>query len=162
MKLLFFIVFIISSLYSIEFRDIKKFDHKCKVESYKIACNAIAHSYYNGINSFPKDIEKATEYYDLACKKRHYNSCVSLGNIIFNDKKNDKKIAQNHKIAFNYYKSSCDNDNEKGCYNLAKMYYKGLFVEKNEEKTKSLLEKACENEHEKACKMIEEKSFLFN
>lgn len=53
-----------------------------------------------------------------------------------------------------FFKKSCNNGNDKGCYNIGLMYAKGLGVEKDNSKAGLFFKKACDGGHPNGCYLL--------
>ncbi|PIE58512.1 MAG: hypothetical protein CSA33_02285 [Desulfobulbus propionicus] len=108
----------------------------------RVGCDHAGDIYMKGKHVTRNPI-KAKHFYEKACGWGYVNSCAELGLMYLKGDTVKKDI----KKAYTYFVSSCsgsivDNDTT-GCYNLAKMYEKGIGCEKNEAQATKLYSQAC-------------------
>lgn len=104
-----------------------------------------------------KDISKAIELYEKACKLGEDSACATLGNLY----KDGKYVKQDYSKAFDYSQKAClSNKNSGGCETLGYMYQHGVGVKQNFVKSAFYYQKACELSNQDSCFQLGE--ILFN
>jgi len=108
----------------------------------RLGCGHAGDVYMKG-KFVTRDPIKAKQFYEKACGWEHANACAKLGLIYLEGNIVKKDINK----AYTYFASSCSgrisDDDTTGCYNLAKMYEKGLGCEQNEAQALELYSQAC-------------------
>ncbi|MGB5983933.1 MAG: tetratricopeptide repeat protein [Desulfobacterales bacterium] len=108
----------------------------------RVGCDHAGDIYMKG-KHVTRDPIKAKQFYEKACGWGYVNSCAELGLMYLKGDTVKKDINK----AYTYFVSSCsghivDNDTT-GCYNLAKMYEKGIGCELNQAQAINLYSQAC-------------------
>lgn len=75
-----------------------------------------------------RDIHKAMELFDKACKGKHRNGCFNLSIVYLTG---NYGIPKDMKKAFEFSMKSCQMGHPWGCANISRMYATGDGVEKN-------------------------------
>lgn len=124
-------------------------DKSCEYD-YAEACSILADTYYRGYKELQKNIYKAADLYEKACKLGNYDSCANIGYLysvgegVWTDKKQ----------AVHYYQIACAQNHPVACSNLAVLYHNGEGVDKNFKEAAKFLEQACVMQHGKSCALL--------
>lgn len=95
-----------------------------------------------------KDIPKAIELYEKACKLGEDSACATLGKMY----KDGKYLKQDYSKAFDYSQKAClSNRNSGGCQTLGNMYQYGDGVKQDFVKSAFYYQKACELSDRDSC-----------
>ena len=178
-KILLILIVAVISLYAKHFEDLSE---ACEVGNVR-ACYDVGLSYKTG-NGVEKNYAKAEKFFLIACEGGDYVGCNSLGLLyvqgrgmkvnhkkadIFWEKackggivrgcynlgvsyRNNKKFSEAIKI----FTKVCNDNDAKGCIELANMYYYGLGSQKNLLEAKKFYKKACELGNKRGCKYYNE------
>lgn len=96
----------------------------------------MADIYFNGLEGFTKDIDKAKEFYEKASALEHVEATVALGALHYNGLGGYKKDSFK---AFELYNKAAEKGSLEAWRNLASMYYLGDGIEKNEDMAKQIM-----------------------
>jgi TPR repeat protein len=124
----------------------------CNTLKYASSCNDLGTAWAEGTDGATgKDVVKARNYYNDACKLGDGLGCFNLGNA--------HRLGEGGKIddalAFQSYTKSCNANEAKGCSELAIAHYEGKGTPKDANKAVTFLEKACNMGSKVACKNLE-------
>lgn len=108
----------------------------CEMESPE-ACFALGRAY----DSIVGEAKESIPYYERACELGVIEGCNNAA--VYLSKYGNPSEGELAR-AISVYKKLCDNDIPLGCHNLGLSYYNGTGVAKNEERGRSLIQKACD------------------
>lgn len=118
-------------------------------------CTSLGNMYRHGAE-VTKDVDKAVEFYGLACSRGDSKSCHTLYQIGFADVRG-KGTKQNLPRAVKSFTSACDGSasgiySGPACHELANLHLKGNSVRKDASRGVELLHRGCNRSSRRACR----------
>ncbi|MFW5966178.1 MAG: tetratricopeptide repeat protein, partial [Persicimonas sp.] len=114
------------------------------------ACSDLGHFFLDS------DSEESTEtglsLLNFACTNDEADACNGLGTFLSDV---DDQELQNE--AADHLEKGCLIDSASACANLGKMYAEGRGVERDTDRSMRLYQEACDEDHEEACRWLEER-----
>jgi TPR repeat protein len=118
-------------------------------------CTSLGNMYRHG-SQVTKDVDKAIEFYGLACSRGDSKSCHILYQIGFDDLRG-KGTKQNMPRAVKSFTAACDGSasgvySGPACHELANLHLKGKSVQKDIPRGLELLHRGCDRFSRRACR----------
>lgn len=118
-------------------------------------CTSLGNMYRHGVE-VTKDVDKAIEFYGLACSRGDSKNCYYLYQIGFDDLRG-KGTKQNMRRAVKAFTAACDGSasgiySGPACHELAKLHIKGKSVQKDISRGVGLLHRGCDRYSNPACR----------
>lgn len=118
---------------------------KSQSQGFALADNGLGLIYENGFGSTKKDLEKAAELYQVACKQGAVIGCTNFARILFNT---------DEEAAYSIFSDACSNNPGNGCYWAGWQSYNGRGTLKNTAQASAWFEVGCEFNNYEACNFL--------